>query len=450
MTGRLIEAGLGLDWATLPADVQAAAKTFLLDTVTVGFAGSTTPEAARVHAAVRRWGDGDEAPVIGHDWRLPAPAAAFVNGFQIHCLEWDCVHEQAVVHAMSVPTAALLAEAARAPATTGADLLAGLVAAVDLSVNLGMAATAPLRFFRPATAGLMGAALGLSRMAGSRSASEAADALGLAYSQVSGTMQAHVEGSIALPLQIAFAARGAVTAHDLAAAGSSGPHDVIEGPFGYFALIEEQADPARIADRLGKNFGIAELSHKPFPTGRAAHAVLDGLNVLMAQDAIQGAEIERIDAFVPPLIARLVGRPAHADMTPSYARLCLPYLAASQIMQGALGPASYTAERLQDGTVLSLAERVSVHTDGTHDPNAMSPQRLELHLKDGRALELHIPHTLGAPGNPLSEAAQDQKALACLAPALGDGAGQRLDALKRAIDDLPRTDCGELVRLLAR
>ena len=351
---------------------------------------------------------------------------------------------------MSVPTAALLAEAARAPATAGSDLLAGLIAAVDLSVNLGMAATAPLRFFRPATAGLMGAALGLARLVRSRSASEASDALGLAYSQVAGTMQAHVEGSIALPLQIAFAARGAVGAHDLAAAGSHGPHDMIEGPYGYFALIEEQAEPARIADRLGKSFGIAELSHKPFPTGRAAHAVLDGLNRLMARDALQGAEIERIDAFVPPLIARLVGRHAHADMTPSYARLCLPYLAASQIMQGALGPASYTPERLQDAAVLALAKRVFVHTDGTHDPNAMSPQRLELHLKDGRALDLHVPHTLGAPGNPLSEAARDRKALACLAPALDDAAGQRLDALKRAIDALPQTDCRELIRLLAR
>jgi 2-methylcitrate dehydratase PrpD len=47
--------------------------------------------------------------VIGCAQRLPAISAAFVNAFQIHCLEWDAVHEPAVVHALSVVTAALMA-----------------------------------------------------------------------------------------------------------------------------------------------------------------------------------------------------------------------------------------------------------------------------------------------------------------------------------------------------
>ena len=51
-------------------------------------------------------------------------------------------------------------------------------------------------------------------------------------------MQAHVEASIALPLQIGRAAQAAVQAVGLVRAGLKGPHDVLEGQFGYSALIE--------------------------------------------------------------------------------------------------------------------------------------------------------------------------------------------------------------------
>src|SRR5688572_26131546 len=86
----------------LPPEALGAAKIFILDTLGVGIAGSGSPSARRLAEVQEAWGRGDEAHVWGNGKRLPAPAAAFCNAYQVHSSEFDCVHEEAVVHAMTV------------------------------------------------------------------------------------------------------------------------------------------------------------------------------------------------------------------------------------------------------------------------------------------------------------------------------------------------------------
>lgn len=371
----------------LPDAVRQAALMLLADTLAVGAAGSTAPGADGVLAAARGWGAGDVVPILGRETRLPAAGAAFVNGFQIHCLEWDAVHEPAVVHAMSVVTAAVHAACYRT-AIDHEDALAALVVGVEIACGLGVAADTPLKFFRPATAGLIGAALACARIAG-LPAERFGDVLGLAHAQCAGTMQAHVEGSIALPLQVAAAARAAITTVDLVAAGLPGPHDALMGPFGYFPLFDG-GDPTATVATLGKVWRIAEISIKPWPSGRASHATLA---------ALDGAgDVAAIVAHVPPLIARLVGRPWTEAMTPAYARLCLPFLVALMLRDGRIDPRCFTATSFTDPALRALGARLTIKVDGNPDLNALGPQRFEL---DGRRVD--VPATFGSPANPLSD-----------------------------------------------
>ena len=378
----------------LPAEVRAAALHLLGDTLAVGAAGATAPGADGVLTAARSWGAGYDARLIGSGERLPAASAAFVNGFRIHCLEWDAVHEPAVVHALSVVTAALGASIDRMGGCDPEEALTALAIGVDIAAGLGLAATSPLSFFRPATAGCIGAALAVARI---ERVERVEDVLGLAYSSLAGTMQAHVEGSIALPLQIANAARAAIAAVDLAKAGLTGPHDALEGPYGYFRLFD-QGDLARYTRDLGRIWRIAEISVKPYPSGRASHAVLGTL----ADLRLDPASVASIEAYVPPLIARLVGRPLVADMTPAYARLCLPMLAALMLTDGRIDPRRFMPETLGDPVIRALADRLAITVDGNPDPNALFPQKLLVRLTDGSIIERAIPHTLGSPDAPLS------------------------------------------------
>ncbi len=377
----------------LPAKVREGALRLLADTLAVGAAGVGAPGEAAILAVARAMGSGSEARLIGSDERLPAAAAAFVNGYRIHCLEWDAVHEPAVVHAMSVVTAALGAAIDRRGGCDPEEALATLAIGVDVASGLGLAATSGLTFFRPATAGVVGAALAVARIDGA----PLGDALGLAVASAAGTMQAHVEGLVTLPFQIANAARAAVTASDLAKAGFPGPKDALEGPFGYFALFDE----GHLADytaHLGQVWRISEISTKPFPSGRASHAALGALAELRPD----AGAVARIDLACPPLIHRLVGRPYRPDMTPAYARLCLPFLAALMLAEGRIDPRRFTSHHFADPALAALAERIELVADGNADPNALFPQALAVTLTDGTRHELAIAATLGSPANPLS------------------------------------------------
>ncbi len=400
----------------LPAAVRANAERLLADTLAVGAAGSTAPGAAGVLAAAKGWGSGDDARLIGSPGRLPAAGAAFVNAFHIHCLEWDAVHEPAVIHALSVVTAAIGASIDRMGGCSPDAALTALAIGVDVACGLGIAATSPLSFFRPATAGCIGAALAVARIEG---IAPLEDVLGLAYSFCAGTMQAHVEGSIALPLQIANAARSAIMAVDLVKAGLTGPHDALEGPFGYLRLID-RGELSRYADHLGAVWRISEISTKPFPSGRASHGALGLLQGL----SLDPADIAWIEVFVPPLVKRLVGRPMLAEMTPAYARLCLPLLTALILRDGCVDPRAFTPATFADPAVLDLAGRVIVNDDGNPDPNALSPQRAVITARDGSVTEHLIPATLGSPDAALTP--EQSAAKLSLARALAPDADPRL------------------------
>ncbi len=372
----------------LPPQVRADTIRLLADTLKVGAAGAVSPEALRLHDATKGWGTGTQARLLGGG-TAPAASAAFFNGFAIHCLEWDAVHELAVVHALSVVTAALLAASDRAGGSDPDAFLAALAVGVDIASGLGLSATGPMRFFRPATAGVIGAALAVARLEGvSRMAM--ADVLGLAYSFASGTMQAHVEASIALPLQIGNAARAAIGAVDLVRAGMDGPHDALEGPFGYHALIEP-IDLSRYTPTLGEVWGIGEVSIKPFPSGRASHGALGALQRL--REDIAPENIAKVVLHAPPLIHRLVGRPFKPDASMSHNRLCLAFLAPLMMRDGHIDP------RLTE-TEPDLASRVSVVLDDNPDGNAMSPQRLVVTLRNGNVIDRVIAHNPGNPDDP--------------------------------------------------
>ncbi len=397
----------------LPDAVRSDAGRLLGDTLMIGAAAVGAPGEAAILASARAFGSGDAARLIGTDERLPAPSAAFVNGYRIHCLEWDAVHEPAVVHAMSVVTAALGAVIDRRGGCDAEEALQALVIGVDVASGLGLSVTSAMRFFRPAITGVMGAAVAVARIDGA----PLADALGLAYSSAAGTMQAHVEGSETLPFQIANAARAAVVASDLAKAGFSGPKDPLAGPFGYYKLFEE-GDLTRYTADLGQIWRISEVSTKPFPSGRASHAALG----LLQQLAPDPKAVAQIELACPPLIRRLVDRPYSADMSPAWARLCMPYLAALMLVDGRIDPRRFTPGDIADPVLGELAAKVRLLDDGSTDGNALFPQKLTI-IGHGGARKVHeIAHTLGSPDNPLSGAqAAAKTALAReLAPDLAD------------------------------
>lgn len=385
----------------LPGDAVKAAKTFILDTLGVGIAGSIGPMAGDLAETQATWGHGGEAHVWGNGGHLPAPAAAMCNAYQAHSSEFDCVHEEAVVHAVTVVLPVALAGAERRGGVSGRDLIAAVTLGVDVAAGLGVAATTGIRFFRPATAGAFGATAALGKLMGlDRPAM--INAFSIAYGQCCGTMQAHSEGSMLLAMQMGFNARNAVVACDLAARGFDGPKNVLEGAFGYFNLIETRGEPARVARQLGSRWFMTELAHKPFPSGRATHGIIEACLELRQQHGLQAQAIDRVTARVPPLVHHLVGRPPREQMSINYARLCAPYLAARALLRGSIGFEDFTSQAYLDAQTQALAQRIAIEVQDAGNPNALTPIEVEIGLLDGTRHAVRLDVVLGNPAKPLS------------------------------------------------
>jgi 2-methylcitrate dehydratase PrpD len=436
----------------LPEPARRAARTFILDTLGVAVAGSGDPWARELAPLLPAWGAGDEATLWVHGTRLPAGSAALGNAHFVHCLEYDCVHEGGVVHALATILPACLALAERqgaAAPVSGAALLLAVALGVDVAACIGEAATGPMRFFRPATAGAFGAVAAAGRLAG-LDAEGLRRAWGALYGQLSGTLQPHAEGSPLLALQMGFNARAALTAIDLARAGWPAPRDVLEGPYGYFALFEGGAvQPEPVWARLGREWQVARLSHKPFPCGRLTHGAVDGVLRLRARHGFAAEDVARVVVRVPPLAQRLVGRPDVPEPAPAYARLCLPFVAATALRFGTVDVPHFAPAALRDPATHALAARVAVEALPNPDQRAIAPQEVAVTLRSGAEHAIALPHILGHPQAPLDEAAH----LAKFGRNWGYGArplpaeqGEALIGRVAALESV--SDVRELVRLM--
>ena len=385
-----------------------AAKVFLLDSFGVGIAGSSGPLASELVETQLNGGTGQDARVWGFGTQLPSAAAAMCNAYQIHNSEFDCIHEEAVVHVMAVMLPVAIAGAERQGDCSGRQLLEALIAGADVAAGLGVAARSGLRFFRPATAGAFGGVAALGKLAGF-SKSQLIEAFSLVYGQLCGTMQAHTEGSMMLATQIGFNARNAVVACDLAAAGFTGPKNLLDGEFGYFKLFEDGGDTSSLRAQLGGTRRIEEVAHKPFPSGRATHGIIDGCLELQSTHGIDADEIVSVRARVPSLVHQLVGRPVKSQMTINYARLCAQYVAACALLRKTLRIDDFSAEAYADQARQDLSHRISIEAYETNNPNDLLPVHIEIKIKGGKMITVTLGSVYGSPAKPLSRDAHLEK-----------------------------------------
>jgi aconitate decarboxylase len=440
---------LATSFDDLPHAAVERAKVFILDSLGVGIAGSSVPHADALLAIAAHWGDRPAVRVWGRAARLPAMGAAFLNAWQMHNQEFDCLHEGAVVHAMaSVLPAALAVAETRGP-ISGQELIVAVAVGCDVAATLGLAARAGMRFFRPATAGGFGAVAAAGRLLG-LDAAALQRAFAFQLAQAGGTMQAHLEGSAILPMQIGFNVRAALTACELAVLDLVPPRAVFEGPFGYLELFESAWEIVPLLEELGRRWRILEFSHKPYPAGRATHGGIEGVAALRAQAGFESNAVQQVCVSAPPLIVRLVGRPDLPTPEPGYARLCMAYVVAKVLQHGAIDPTHFSPAALADPLTHALARRVRTESDGNPDPNALTPQQVTVRLADGTALSWSCATMLASPSRPLDRAAHLDKFRRCWEFAAEPLPADNRDRLIGVVDGLEAVaDVRELTQLLA-
>ena len=161
LTRALAEQARTLRYGDIPDTVRQWARQCILDYIGCGIAGASDELVTILLAEAQENGGKEAASVLGHSVRLPAAAAAIVNGAAGHALDFDDVNLAMPGHPSVAILPGLLALAEERGAS-GADVLTAFVAGYELQCRIGKTISPGhydvLGFHSTATVGSFGAA----------------------------------------------------------------------------------------------------------------------------------------------------------------------------------------------------------------------------------------------------------------------------------------------------
>ena len=282
-----------LRYEDLPPEVIASAKLCLLDFMGVALRGATFPQVAPVFALLDALGGNPVATVIGGH-RTSLPYAALANGTFGHSCEFDDSHFHGGHPGVCVIPAALAT--GEQECIDGKALITAIVAgyqAMICSVGPIHRRTLDLGWHGTKVGGVFGAAAATGKILNLTS-HELANALAVAASDASGTMEYDQSGGEIKRFHAGLASRSGVEAALLAAAGLTGPLTIYEGKRGIFRLFSEGKDP--VVERYWQgNFHILETMFKLHPCAGTLHAAIDCVAQIQSEYQVQVDDIQQIE-----------------------------------------------------------------------------------------------------------------------------------------------------------
>jgi 2-methylcitrate dehydratase PrpD len=389
----------------LPADIVHQAKLCLLDLIGVGLAGAGQNVSGIARRLIPFLGAGGAATLWGSDQRLPAPAAAFLNGVQGHAIDMDDGHRFANGHpgVVTIPAAVALAEQED---LTGRELIEAVVVGYELFIRLGRAANPELLtrgFHTTATIGCLASGAAAAKLLG-LSPPQVENALSLAGLQCAGLLEVLHSGESGKSFQVGKAAQSGVLAALMAQHGADGPEMVFESPKGIFpALAGKPCDGPAIARDLGREFGLAGVYFKKHAACRHIHAPLDAVAALMERQALPLEAIEAIEVETYSVAQSLTGQVSAGDSAIG-AKFSIPVAVSLLLVFGRTDDSVFAPRCISDPRVQSLARKVRVRTTPERD-RVFPRQRgalVTVHVGP-HAYAHEVTHPRGEPENPLGE-----------------------------------------------
>jgi len=383
----------------LPDEAIDAARWFLLDTLGVAWAGTDAPGVGPLREMVVEDGGTAESTIWGTETKVPAAAAALVNGTFAGALDYDGVYEKGSVHPDIVTLPAVFAVGERQGAN-GKDLLTALVLGNDIACRCGGAMRGNPGWFNTSVHGVFGAAAACARLLGADEQG-ISNAIGLALSHASGTQQALAEKSLVKRVQSGIAARGAVFSAMAAIRGISAPQAAFEGKSGFYSLYGE-GDADFVIEGLGERYLNLDTVTKKFPSCTANHVAIEGAIQLATAEDFEPAVISAIEVELSPFMYQLVGADFDPGDNPQVAaQFSVQYSVACGLLKRRLGIAEIQEASIFDETITALARKVRVRVRDDW-PGKFAPCELHIHRPGREILRLKVDHTPGTRENPLS------------------------------------------------
>lgn len=428
-----------LRYEDIPQEVLARTRLLLLDFLGVARLGSTLPQVAPARALLELMGTRPEATVMGGGGRATAPYAAYANGTFGHSCEYDdahfdCGHPGVCV----IPAALAIAERTGA---SGKDLLVAIVAGYQSMVwSQGPVnrRTLDIGWHGMKVGGVFGAAAAAAKLLG-LTPEQTANALAIAGSDASGTMEYDQSGGEVKRFHAGMASRAGVQAAMLAQAGLTGPVTIFEGPRGIHNLFTER-QPRDAESYWDGSFHILRTMVKLHPMVGTTHGVLDALNMVLERRPARADEIERLDCGVVDWALPHGAAIVHPHDMLS-AQFSLAFACALRVVKGKVAirdlanPANWDDPELKAFALKIAPHAIEVPADAVELCGSIA-----VHFKDGSVEKAFQPAPRGYPTNPPTAADIERKFLDVVEGELSDEQARRVVAMVADIDALPKID----------
>jgi 2-methylcitrate dehydratase PrpD len=390
----------------------------VLDVIGNSLAAKDQAATEVVRNVVLAWEGPADSFAIGAG-KLPAAAAALLNGTLAHAMDFDDTHLPSVLHPSASVVPAALAVGAKLKSKP-TDVMDAIAFGIEVTCRLGMAGydkkLGNSVFFErglhaTSICGTLGAATAAA-MLYKLSAAQITSAIGIASSMGAGLLEANRTGGTVKRMHCGWAAHGGVVAAELAKAGLTGPPTVIEGRFGFMqAYCGDQVNLAELTDDLGTSWVLPGLFFKPYPCNHFTHTGIDAARKMKA-NGITPDQIERLELGVPTPVLRTIAEPREAKIKPEsgyHAAFSGPYTVAAAFYRDhglGLFHEDFEDDAAHDPEILALAAKVNVSANASCDeifPHQF-PAVLTAYLKDGSSVTEQVLVNRGGPQDPLSDA----------------------------------------------
>lgn len=341
---------------TRPLDIL---RLSLLDWCAVGIAGEDEPVARILREQALAEGGAGQAGLFGAGSRVPARAAALVNGTISHALDYDDTHFAHIGHPSAAVMPAALAVGQMVGAKGAAMQEAALIGA-EASIRVGLwlgREHYQAGFHQTATAGAFGACLAACRLL-LLTPEQTLHALGLASTRASGLKSQF--GTMGKPMNAGIAAANGVEAALLVRRGFVSIPDGLSHAQGFGATHHGAAQEGAL-DRLGRDWLFERISHKLHACCHGLHAMLEALAQV---GDLHAEEVARIEIHTHPRWLSVCNQPA--PQSGLEAKFSYRVTAAMCVTGHDTSlPGNFTNALCQDPQIVALRDRVEVTGDET-------------------------------------------------------------------------------------
>jgi 2-methylcitrate dehydratase PrpD len=396
----------------VPATVVRRAEDLFLDWFGSALAGKGARPVESIARFYESMGPSDgPSEVLIHRRGSSPLVAACANAAASHFAEQDDVHNGSVFHPATVVFSPALAVAQAIGASGRAFLLASVVGyEVGIRVGEFLGRSHYKVFHTTGTAGTLAAAAAVGSLL-RLSPAQMQHAFGSAGTQSAGLWEFLRDAADSKQLHTAHAAGAGLASAYLAQDGVTGARRILEGAQGLAAGMSTDADARKLTDGLRKRWTVVETSFKYHASCRHTHPAADALLQVMQAHALRPGQIKRVVARVHQGAIDVLG-PVTDPQTVHQAKFSMGTVLGLAAVHANVGLGEFDSA-FKEKAVTAFRDCVSMELDPEVD--AAYPARwigkVTVYTVDGRRIEGRVDEPKGDPGNTLTRAEIEDKAV---------------------------------------